>query len=146
MKRVSGRAKVRCPSAAQSLILRHTCWISSIGSCLLEFRVNFILVVQAWRAKDWWPDHYSIAIYDLAKVRGGTQLKFTQIGIPPHRYSGHYRGWIEAYWTPAHATCYGKQRYPQLPFDGHCGTFDIPKCADLPTLPPTVHWLADGPL
>jgi hypothetical protein len=20
----------------------------------------------------------------------------TQIGIPPHRYSGHYRGWIEA--------------------------------------------------
>jgi hypothetical protein len=27
-------------------------------------------------------------------------LRFTQIGIPPHRYSGHYRGWIEAYWTP----------------------------------------------
>ena len=27
-------------------------------------------------------------------------LKFTQIGIPPHRYSGHYRGWIETYWTP----------------------------------------------
>jgi hypothetical protein len=33
-------------------------------------------------------------------VRGGSKLKFTQIGIPPNRYSGHYRGWIEAYWTP----------------------------------------------
>jgi len=27
-------------------------------------------------------------------------LEFTQIGVPPNRYSGHYRGWIEAYWTP----------------------------------------------
>ena len=56
--------------------------------------------MQAWRATGWWPDHHSIAIYDLAKVRGGTKLTFTQIGIPPKRYSGHYRGWIETYWTP----------------------------------------------
>jgi hypothetical protein len=41
-----------------------------------------------------------VAIYDIAKTRGGTKLKFTQIGIPPSRYSGHYRGWIETYWTP----------------------------------------------
>jgi hypothetical protein len=33
-------------------------------------------------------------------MKNGTQLKFTQIGIPPERYSGHYRGWIETYWTP----------------------------------------------
>ena len=57
-------------------------------------------IVQAWRATGWWPDHYSIAIFDFQKVAGGTKLTFTQIGIPPHRYSGHYRGWIEAYWTP----------------------------------------------
>lgn len=57
-------------------------------------------IVQAWRATGWWPDHYSIAIYDLQKVKGGTRLRFTQIGIPPNRYSGHYRGWIETYWTP----------------------------------------------
>jgi activator of HSP90 ATPase len=57
-------------------------------------------IVQAWRASGWWPDHYSIAIFDIAKDPRGTKLKFTQIGIPPHRYSGHYRGWIEAYWTP----------------------------------------------
>ena len=53
-----------------------------------------------WRATGWWPDHYSVAIYDIAEVPGGSKLKFTQIGVPPNRYSGHYRGWIEAYWTP----------------------------------------------
>jgi activator of HSP90 ATPase len=57
-------------------------------------------IVQAWRATGWWPDHYSVAIYDLVKVASGTKLKFTQIGIPPDRYSGHYRGWVETYWTP----------------------------------------------
>ena len=56
--------------------------------------------MQAWRATGWWPDHYSIAIFDITKVRGGSKLKFTQIGIPPSRYSGHYRGWIETCWTP----------------------------------------------
>jgi len=57
-------------------------------------------IVQAWRATGWWPDHYSIAIFDIRKVPGGSRLEFTQIGVPPNRYSGHYRGWIEAYWTP----------------------------------------------
>src|SRR5215469_16593267 len=40
-------------------------------------------IVQAWRATGWWPDHYSIAIFDITKVPGGSRLKFTQIGIPP---------------------------------------------------------------
>ena len=67
--------------------------------------INLVLkpgekIVQAWRATGWPPDHYSIAIFDLEKVPRGCKLRFTQIGIPPHRYSGHYRGWIEAYWTP----------------------------------------------
>jgi len=57
-------------------------------------------IVQAWRALDWWPDHYSIAIFDLKDVAGGTLLDFTQIGVPPHRYEGHCRGWRQAYWTP----------------------------------------------
>lgn len=57
-------------------------------------------IVQAWRATGWWPDHYSLAIFDLRKDPEGTELRFTQIGIPPNRYSGHYRGWIETYWTP----------------------------------------------
>src|SRR6266702_2349337 len=67
--------------------------------------INLVLepgkkIVQAWRATGWWPDHFSIATFDFSEARGGTKLKFTQIGIPPSRYSGHYRGWIEAYWTP----------------------------------------------
>jgi hypothetical protein len=38
----------------------------------------------------------------VVAVRPGvcTGSQFTQIGIPPSRYSGHYRGWIETYWTP----------------------------------------------
>jgi activator of HSP90 ATPase len=67
--------------------------------------INLVLkpgrkIVQAWRATGWWPDHYSIAIFDISKHPKGAKLRFTQIGIPPNRYSGHFRGWIEAYWTP----------------------------------------------
>jgi len=57
-------------------------------------------IVQAWRATGWWPDHYSIVTFEFARVAVGTRLTFTQIGIPPQRYSGHQRGWIETYWTP----------------------------------------------
>jgi len=78
---------------------KFTAWNSHLSGINLALRPGK-KIVQAWRATGWWPDHYSIAIFDIAKVRGGTQLKFTQIGIPPHRYSGHYRGWIETYWTP----------------------------------------------
>ena len=67
--------------------------------------INLVLkpgekIVQAWRATGWWPDYYSIAIFDIKKIAVGTKLQFTQIGVPPNRYSGHYRGWIETYWTP----------------------------------------------
>ena len=78
---------------------KFTAWgthISGFNLALLSGRK----IVQAWRATGWWPDHYSIAIFDIKKARGGSRLEFTQIGVPPNRYSGHYRGWIEAYWTP----------------------------------------------
>jgi uncharacterized protein YndB with AHSA1/START domain len=78
---------------------RFTAWGSHISGFNLALTPGK-KIVQAWRATGWWPDHYSVAIYELTKVRGGTRLKFTQIGIPPDRYSGHYRGWIETYWTP----------------------------------------------
>jgi activator of HSP90 ATPase len=78
---------------------RFTAWGSHITG------INLVLkpgerIVQAWRATGWWLDYYSIAIFELQKVRNGTKLRFTQIGVPPTRYSGHYRGWIETYWTP----------------------------------------------
>jgi hypothetical protein len=78
---------------------KFTAWGSHISGFHLALEPGQ-KIVQAWRATGWWPGHYSIAIYDIAKTRGGTRLKFTQIGIPPNRYSGHYRGWIETYWTP----------------------------------------------
>jgi uncharacterized protein YndB with AHSA1/START domain len=78
---------------------KFTAWGSHISGINLALRPGR-KIVQAWRATGWWPDHYSIAIYDIVRVPGGSRLKFTQIGIPPNRYSGHYRGWIEAYWTP----------------------------------------------
>jgi activator of HSP90 ATPase len=67
--------------------------------------INLVLkpgerIVQAWRATGWPPDYYSVAIFELNKIGTGTRLRFTQIGVPPNRYSGHYRGWIETYWTP----------------------------------------------
>src|SRR6516165_6840284 len=43
-------------------------------------------IVQAWRARDWWADHYSIATFELRQVEVGTELRFTQIGVPPHRF------------------------------------------------------------
>jgi activator of HSP90 ATPase len=78
---------------------RFTAW----GSHITGFNLALLpgrKIVQTWRATGWWPDHYSIAIFDIKKIRTGSRLEFTQIGVPPHRYSGHYRGWIEAYWTP----------------------------------------------
>ena len=76
-----------------------TAWGSHISGFNLALRPGS-KIVQAWRATGWWPDHYSIAIFDIEAEEGGTKLTFTQIGIPPERYSGHYRGWIETYWTP----------------------------------------------
>ena len=36
--------------------------------------INLVLkpgkkIVQAWRATGWWPDHYSIAIFDISKSK-----------------------------------------------------------------------------
>jgi hypothetical protein len=105
-------AKERHSGFLHLLVLQHFSQIQSLpnfvmfGSDRNRFFDGIILVlkpgkkiVQAWRVTGWWPDHYSIAIFDIEKVKNGTRLHFTQIGIPPNRYSGHYRGWIEAYWT-----------------------------------------------
>jgi len=78
---------------------RFTAWGSHISGFNLALKPGE-KIVQAWRATGWWPDYYSVVIFDLYKAGSGTELKFTQIGVPPSRYSGHYRGWIETYWTP----------------------------------------------
>jgi len=78
---------------------RFTAWGSHISGINLALKPGE-RIVQAWRATGWPPDYYSIAIFDIKKTTKGAQLKFTQIGVPTDRYSGHYRGWIETYWTP----------------------------------------------
>src|SRR5579863_2600927 len=57
-------------------------------------------IVQAWRAHDWPEDQYSIATFDIRKVKGGSELVFTQVGVPLHRYRGHSSGWRLYYWNP----------------------------------------------
>jgi activator of HSP90 ATPase len=76
-----------------------TAWGSHISGFNLVLKPG-AKIVQAWRATGWPPDHYSLATFDIKGVAGGTELTFTQIGVPSERYSGHYRGWIETYWTP----------------------------------------------
>jgi len=76
-----------------------TAWGTHISGFNLALRPGR-KIVQAWRALDWPPDHYSIAIFEFNAVDGGTKLDFTQIGVPAHRYEGHCRGWAQTYWTP----------------------------------------------
>ena len=76
-----------------------TAWGSHISGINLALKPGR-RIVQAWLATGWWPDHYSIVIFDITKAPRGSTLRFTQIGVPPDRYSGHHRGWIETYWTP----------------------------------------------
>ena len=52
---------------------KFTAWGSHISG------INLVLkpgkkIVQAWRATGWWPDHYSVAIYDIAKFQAGLSL------------------------------------------------------------------------
>ena len=57
-------------------------------------RLSVVICLAAGPAAELWRS------VDISPVEGGAKLCFTQIGVPPNRYSGHYRGWIEAYWTP----------------------------------------------
>ncbi len=59
-------------------------------------------IVQAWHfAEDGWPaDHFSIATFIFEKVKGGTKLKFSQSGVPEHKYETLKAGWRDYYWKP----------------------------------------------
>ncbi|HEX4458069.1 MAG TPA: ADYC domain-containing protein [Polyangia bacterium] len=52
---------------------------------------------------------------------------------------------VEAYWTPAGATCIGLRRHPEIPFSGKCNGVALPSC---PTIAARQAeggvWLADG--
>jgi len=60
-------------------------------------------IVQFWRSANWPKFHYSTVRYGLTKVRGGTRLAFTQIGVPDGDYKAKKSGWHHAYWQPIKA-------------------------------------------
>jgi activator of HSP90 ATPase len=57
-------------------------------------------IVQAWRAVDWPEGCYSLVIFSLKMVKGGTGLEFTRIGVPAKKYTGIDTGWAQFYWEP----------------------------------------------
>jgi activator of HSP90 ATPase len=57
-------------------------------------------IVQKWRGADWPKGHFSLATFELKEVEGGTELSFSQEGVPEDFYEDIDRGWVEHYWTP----------------------------------------------
>ena len=57
-------------------------------------------IVQAWRGSDWPRGQYSIATFSLRRIKGGTRLVFTQMGVPDREYKGISQGWRDYYWKP----------------------------------------------
>ena len=55
-------------------------------------------IVQKWRGRDWPEGHFSTATFELKKTKEGTELVFTQTGVPD-KEAGHIsQGWKEQYW------------------------------------------------
>jgi activator of HSP90 ATPase len=57
-------------------------------------------IVQSWRASDWIQDHYSRVNFILDRVKDGTQLTFTQAGVPEEQFEDISQGWWDYYWYP----------------------------------------------
>jgi len=57
-------------------------------------------IVQSWRASDWPQGHYSEVTYLLTEVENGTNLEFTQSGVPAQFYDDISQGWHDFYWKP----------------------------------------------
>ena len=57
-------------------------------------------IVQKWTCTDWPKGHYSTATFLLKKSKGGTQLAFTQEGVPEKFYKSISQGWHDHYWHP----------------------------------------------
>jgi activator of HSP90 ATPase len=60
-------------------------------------------IAQACRGSDWPKGHYLIASFSLNRIKGGTRLVFTQMGVPDREYKGISQGWRDYYWKPMKA-------------------------------------------
>jgi len=57
-------------------------------------------IVQSWRSSDWPEGHFSTVTFEMAKNSRGTQLRFSQTGIPESQVIAIREGWKEFYWKP----------------------------------------------
>ena len=57
-------------------------------------------IVQAWRSQNWPDGHYSVVTFALSEKSGGTELHFTQTGVPASDYARKNNGWRMHYWQP----------------------------------------------
>ncbi len=59
------------------------------------------LIIQAWRAKSWPAEAWSIVTYRFKPAKGGkTALSFSHTGIPPRAHASIAMGWNNFYWAP----------------------------------------------
>ena len=57
-------------------------------------------IVQAWRVAAWSPGVYSIAKFELADDRHGSQIVFDHTGFPKGQGEHLAAGWKANYWEP----------------------------------------------
>ena len=59
-------------------------------------------IVQSWRANEenWPADYFSEITFELAEHPEGTELHFTQEGVPEEYADAVSKGWEELYWQP----------------------------------------------
>lgn len=60
-------------------------------------------IVQDWRASDWPEGVWSRVRMELQGVKTGTQLTFSQTGVPANFVQDITQGWNDFYWTPMQA-------------------------------------------
>ena len=78
----------------------HGGYIGGVNVALAENKS----IVQAWRAKGWPKEVWSLATFDLAAAKGGkTKLNFTHIGVPAAHVKSVSSGWKAHYWKPLKA-------------------------------------------
>jgi activator of HSP90 ATPase len=59
-------------------------------------------IVQEWRGEEeGWPEkHFSKITFVLKPIKGGTQIDFTQEGLPEPAFEDIKEGWEDYYWRP----------------------------------------------
>ncbi len=58
------------------------------------------LIMQEWRASDWPEGVTSTVTFRFAKTPAGTNLTFTQEGVPAEAIASIQQGWTDFYWDP----------------------------------------------